>query len=161
MTLEDKQAITEVLFRYARAVDRGDFDTVLDCYFEDANDNHGGYNGHIQGLVDDMKIRHQTIESSIHHVTNVLIDLDGDTAQAEAYCLCFIRRAPEADGTQVVTTVKCRYVDRFEKRLGTWKIADRIVVFEELANSTITNEQDSTWVAARRSQDDPVYTRRP
>ncbi len=34
--------ITEVLYRYARAVDRKDFDRVADCYFPDAIDNHGG-----------------------------------------------------------------------------------------------------------------------
>lgn len=161
MSLEDKQAITEVLYRYARAIDRKDFNGVLDCYFEDANDNHGGYNGDILGLIQDMRTRHQTIDSSIHYVTNVLIDIGGDTATSEAYCLCFARQLPEKDGTQRVTTVKCRYVDKFEKRSGTWKIADRIVVFEEVQCATISNELERTWVSASRSQDDPVYTRRP
>lgn len=49
MSLADKQEITEVLYRYARAVDRKDFDSVALCYFDDAIDNHGGYIGTVDG----------------------------------------------------------------------------------------------------------------
>ncbi len=98
MSLIDKQEITEVLYRYARAVDRKDFDRVADCYFPDAIDNHGGYIGTVAGLIEDMKSRHATIDSSLHYVTNVLIDLDGDTADVESYCLCYLRQAPAVAG---------------------------------------------------------------
>ena len=89
MSLADKQEITEVLYRYARAVDRKDFDSVALCYFDDAIDNHGGYIGTVDGLIEDMKLRHKTIDSSIHCISNILIDVNGDVAQCESYCLCF------------------------------------------------------------------------
>lgn len=33
MSSEDRVAITEVLYRYARAVDRKDFESLRRCYF--------------------------------------------------------------------------------------------------------------------------------
>ncbi|AVP70512.1 DUF4440 domain-containing protein [Rhodococcus hoagii] len=162
MSLIDKQEITEVLYRYARAVDRKDFDRVADCYFPDAIDNHGGYIGTVAGLIEDMKSRHATIDSSLHYVTNVLIDLDGDTADVESYCLCYLRQAPAvAGGPQSRATVKCRYVDRFERRDGQWRIADRIVVFDESVTDEIVDALSPSWVRSRRSFEDPVFTGKP
>ncbi|BCN70975.1 hypothetical protein RE943_44480 [Prescottella equi] len=162
MSLIDKQEITEVLYRYARAVDRKDFDRVADCYFPDAIDNHGGYIGTVAGLIEDMKSRHATIDSSLHYVTNVLIDLDGDTADVESYCLYYLRQAPAvAGGPQSRATVKCRYVDRFERRDGQWRIADRIVVFDESVTDEIVDALSPSWVRSRRSFEDPVFTGKP
>ncbi|MFF0815217.1 nuclear transport factor 2 family protein [Rhodococcus sp. NPDC003318] len=162
MSLVDKQEIAEVLHRYARAVDRKDFDRVADCYFPDAIDNHGGYVGTVDGLIEDMRSRHATIDSSLHYITNVLIDLDGDTANVESYCLCYLRQAPAGPGgPQSRTTVKCRYVDRFERRDGQWRIADRIVVFDESVTEEIVDGLDAAWVRSRRSPEDPVFTRTP
>jgi ketosteroid isomerase-like protein len=162
VSLIDKQEITEVLYRYARAVDRKDFDRVADCYFPDAIDNHGGYIGTVAGLIEDMKSRHATIDSSLHYVTNVLIDLDGDTADVESYCLCYLRQAPAvAGGPQSRATVKCRYVDRFERRDGQWRIADRIVVFDESVTDEIVDALSPSWVRSRRSFEDPVFTGKP
>ncbi len=162
MSLIDKQEITEVLYRYARAVDRKDFDRVADCYFPDAIDNHGGYIGTVAGLIEDMKSRHATIDSSLHYVTNVLIDLDGDTADVESYCLCYLRQAPAvAGGPQSRATVKCRYIDRFERRDGQWRIADRIVVFDESVTDEIVDALSPSWVRSRRSFEDPVFTGKP
>ncbi|MDH6676921.1 ketosteroid isomerase-like protein [Rhodococcus sp. LBL1] len=162
MSLIDKQEITEVLYRYARAVDRKDFDRVADCYFPDAIDNHGGYIGTVDGLIEDMKSRHATIDSSLHYITNVLIDLDGDTANVESYCLCYLRQAPARAGEkQSRATIKCRYVDRFERRDGQWRIADRIVVFDESVTDEIEDGLDPSWVRSRRSFEDPVFTGKP
>ncbi|MEV4124362.1 nuclear transport factor 2 family protein [Nocardia sp. NPDC049707] len=162
MSLIDKQEITEVLYRYARAVDRKDFDRVADCYFPDAIDNHGGYVGTVDGLIEDMKSRHATIDSSLHYITNVLIDLDGDTANVESYCLCYLRQAPARPGaSQSRATIKCRYVDRFERRDGQWRIADRIVVFDESVTDEIVDGLAPSWVRSRRSFEDPVFTGKP
>ncbi len=109
-----------------------------------------------------MKSRHATIDSSLHYVTNVLIDLDGDTADVESYCLCYLRQAPAvAGGPQSRATVKCRYVDRFERRDGQWRIADRIVVFDESVTDEIVDALSPSWVRSRRSFEDPVFTGKP
>ncbi|WP_432990067.1 nuclear transport factor 2 family protein [Dactylosporangium sp. CA-233914] len=156
--LLDKQEISEVLFRYARAVDRKDFGQVAQCYFDDAVDEHGRYCGPIDGLVQDMVHRHQTIDSSLHYITNILIDLHGDSAEVESYCLCYLRQRPEEAGReQELSTIKCRYVDRFERRDGRWGIAHRKVVFDEVQNSSISNALPDSWIHAVRGPEDPVF----
>lgn len=163
MSVLDTLAITEVLHRYARGVDRKDFAAVRRCYFPDAIDNHGGYVGTVDGLVEDMKVRHRTIDSSMHFVTNVIVELDesGTGADVESYCLCYLRQQSDRGSSEhVLATVKCRYIDRFEKRRDEWRIADRIVVFDESQSTTVDNVLDPTWVASRRSPDDPVFTRK-
>lgn len=159
MSLTDKQEITEVLYRYARAVDRKNFDRVADCYFPDAIDHHGAYVGTVDGLIEDMKSRHATIDSSIHYITNVLIDIDGDQAAVESYCLCYLRQASrDTGGAQQRSTIKCRYIDRFERRTDRWRIADRIVVFDESVTEHVIDNTDPNWVRAQRTPSDPVFT---
>ncbi|MBB5158024.1 nuclear transport factor 2 family protein [Saccharopolyspora phatthalungensis] len=160
-TSDDRVAIEQVLHRYARAVDRLDYDGIRDCYFPDAIDNHGGYHGPVDGLIEDIRQRHATIDSSQHFISNVLIDFTGEgSAEVESYCLCYLRQAPE-DGSseQELATIRCRYVDRFERRGGRWRIADRIVVFDEYRTQRVTDRLNPAWVRSRRDATDPVYRR--
>ncbi|WP_328659711.1 nuclear transport factor 2 family protein [Streptomyces sp. NBC_00334] len=158
---DDRFEIQDVLFRYARAVDRLDHDAVAACYFDDAVDVHGGYTGGAAGLVEDIRDRHRTIDSSQHFVSNVLVEFTGEhSADVESYCLCFLRQAPaEPGGEQDLAIIRCRYVDRFERRDGSWGIADRVVVFDESRTVRMTDGLDPAWVASRRDRSDPVYGR--
>lgn len=157
--LADRVAIEDVLYRYARAVDRLDLDGVRDCYFPDAIDDHGGYHGPVDGLIEDIRQRHTTIDSSQHFISNVLIDFTGDgSAHVESYCLCYLRQARKADEPdQELAIIRCRYVDRFERRDGEWRIADRVVVFDEYLKQRVDDRLEPAWVRSRRDGDDPVY----
>ena len=44
-TLIAKQEITDVVYRYARGIDRLDFELVRSCYHPDAYDDHGAFKG--------------------------------------------------------------------------------------------------------------------
>lgn len=161
--LEDRALIQDVLFRYARAVDRLDYERIRDCYFPDAVDNHGGYVGTVDGLVEDIRRRHQSIDISQHFITNVLVEFTGeDAAHVESYCLCYLRQQA-ADGSREheLAVIRCRYVDRFERRAGRWAIADRVVVFDESQAVTIVDRLDPGWVSSRRDGSDPVYAWQP
>lgn len=158
--IESRFEIQDVLHRYARAVDRLDHDAIAACYFDDAIDVHGAYTGNAAGLVEDIRDRHQTIDSSQHFISNVLIEfVDDDTAKVESYCLCFLRQQAAAGAdTQDLAIIRCRYVDRFERRDGRWGIADRVVVFDESRSVPVVDLLDPEWVASSRDQSDPVYT---
>lgn len=157
----EKNAISEVLFKYARAIDRKDFAGVTSCYWPEATDNHGGYCGPVAGLIEDMKVRHRTIDSSQHFISNVLIDLFDSQAKAESYCLCILRQANKSDdGSQHSQVIRCRYVDRFEQRGDEWKIEERIVVFDEVVNVDAVDVLSSEWVRSKRDLSDPVYASR-
>lgn len=160
-SLPDRITIEQVLLRYARAVDRLDYDGIQDCYFPDAIDNHGGYHGPVSGLIDDIRRRHATIDSSQHFISNILVEFtDDSTAEVESYCLCYLRQAPDPDTSeQELATIRCRYVDKFERRDDRWRIADRVVVFDEFRTELITDRLNPAWVRSRRDAADPVYGR--
>jgi 3-phenylpropionate/cinnamic acid dioxygenase small subunit len=157
---DDRFEIQDVLFRYARGVDRLDHDAIAACYFDDAIDVHGAYTGDASGLVEDIRGRHRTIDSSQHFISNVLVEFTGEnSADVESYCLCFLRQAPaEPGGEQDLAIIRCRYVDRFERRDGSWGIADRVVVFDESRVIRMTDALDPAWVASQRDGSDPVFT---
>ncbi len=145
MRLEDRFAIEQELLRYCRGVDRKDWAAVAAAYHPDAYDDHGNYKGDIPGFVESVRKRHEAIEQSTHAISNIQIEFAGpDTALVETYFIVHQRHAPgdtaayasfvrgpmpSADQALEVETVG-RYVDRFTRRDGAWKIASRVVVFE-------------------------------
>jgi hypothetical protein len=127
--LLDKAAIREVLWRYCRGVDRRDADIVSSCYHADAHDDHMGnvYTGETvgQGLVDWMN---EVMVKTSHNITTNNIVVRGDEAGSESYTTSMhVQKGDQGERTLLSVA---RYVDRFARRDGVWKIADRLVVAE-------------------------------
>lgn len=125
----DHREISDVLARYVRGVDRGDWDLVRTCYHADAQDDHGLYEGDVDGLIDLLRTLAKTLVSTTHHLGNQLIELEGDRARAETSCLGWYRRL-DRTGDERSVAQGLRYLDQMEKRDGRWAIADRVVVLD-------------------------------
>jgi ketosteroid isomerase-like protein len=131
-TIEDLVAESEiraVLARYCRGVDRGDRDLILSVYHDDAHDDHGNYNGDAIGFAEQIITKFDAApEIGQHHVTNILIDLDGDIARVESYFLAINPGMPETGyGHDLVAG---RYLDTFTRKNGEWRIQHRRVVMD-------------------------------
>jgi ketosteroid isomerase-like protein len=127
--LLDKAAITDVINNYLRAADRADIDLLKTCYHDDAWEDHGGvYDGPAADYVAIMAKVLPKGGIMNHLATNVIIELDGDTAKAEHYILAYARM--KKDGEKFDTLTLARAIDRFERRDGTWRIAKRRLVWE-------------------------------
>jgi hypothetical protein len=126
--LLDKQAITELLHRYCRAVDRADLGLLRGCYHFDATEDHGGtFNGRAADYI--AQIAPLLPRSLMSHTTsNILIEFDGDAALVESHILAFARM--KKDGEKFDTLTLARAVDRVERRDGAWRIAARRLVWE-------------------------------
>jgi hypothetical protein len=164
--LADEREIRGVILRYIRANDRLQLDALAATYHLDAYDDHGTYKGDVKGLVAWIAQRHATIDQSMHLTSPSLIELDGDRAFVETYCLLFQH---ERTGCVNLATRQpsfrrfvfgLRYVDQFEKRADVWKIAHRVVVWEWSQEEVGSLLMDPTWVMARRSLEDAVYLNR-
>lgn len=127
--LLDRQEITDLLHTYCRAVDRGDENLLRSVYHPDASDDRGP--GIFQGTAQEfvawcMGVLHN-VKLTHHLLTNIRIDLRGDTALAESYFLAYHRLDKPTGKEDVV--VGGRYLDRLERRpggpTGVWKIAHR------------------------------------
>ena len=82
-----------MLARYARGVDREDYDLIASCYHPGAVDAHGGsYSGSATGFVDWVR-EHPMEQGSLrmHLLGQPKIDVERDTAFVETYALAFSR----------------------------------------------------------------------
>ena len=149
--LADRVAIEDLLYTYCRAIDRLDFELFKSVYHTDATDEHPPF----AGLAHDVGERifkflptHFSLTS--HTVTHARIDIGGQRAVGEAYFLAqhllhedeallvafsgeeYAQRARASGqaGVQHQFIAGGRYIDRFERRGGQWKIADRKVLSE-------------------------------
>jgi ketosteroid isomerase-like protein len=155
--LADRQAILDCLYRYARGVDRDDIDLIASAYHPDALDDHGFFVGTGRGMAEWVFERHKDSPASQHHITNHVAEIVGDTAHTETYFLA-INRSPT--GSASVATG--RYVDRFERRNGEWRIAARVVITESVLNSEADELADAAQQAFApfsRNRSDLSYRR--
>lgn len=131
LVLLDKQAITEVLTRYLRAIDRGDIATLRASYLPGATEEHGGlFSGSAQGYIDTIEAGLQHPRSvGTHTLSNVLVEVDGDAAQAEHYVLA-MTRARAADGAVKDSLIASRIIDDLERVDGRWAISRRRLRFD-------------------------------
>ena len=124
--LADRMAINDCLTRYSRGVDRFDRELLLTVYHPDAIDDHGAFVGSPEEFAEwvfDLHGRGQI--STQHHLTNLTCDIDGDIAHCETYYLYTARNIDES-----LWIAGGRYLDRFARRGGEWRIAHRYCVVE-------------------------------
>lgn len=116
--------IIDVLYRYARAVDRMDPALLRSCYFPDAIDEHiPFFAGPAGAFVDWVMASLGKLSFSRHEIANVLIAYRGSEAAVESYWTGRLR-ATSAE-RQIDIVRGGRYLDKFEKRAGEWRIAHR------------------------------------
>jgi hypothetical protein len=158
--LLDQQAIRDVVLRYCRGIDRLDLELVRECYHPDATDDHGGFVGTRDEYVDWVSGVLARYEGTMHVVANQLVELDGDAARSETYGIAYHFGDPPDDHRRNFTT-GFRYVDRFERRDGEWRIAHRVAVREWTHKVTpeqqwhIPPERDGR--RGRRDRTDALY----
>ena len=128
--LADIREITDVIYRYARGVDRRDLELVRACFHPDAYDDHGAISGNVDELLRQIEAFVSRYDLTYHFIGNVLVEVFGDVARAESYAIAVHRREPVAGREGKHDTWGIRYVDRFERRGGEWRIAYRVVARE-------------------------------
>ncbi|MEO5586165.1 MAG: nuclear transport factor 2 family protein [Novosphingobium sp.] len=112
-----RQAITDQIYRYCRAMDRIDLALGYSVWHEDGTADYGDvFVGTGREFVDHVAIQHGQLLVHSHQVTNIVIELDGDTAASEAYVTASLRM--ERGGKLLQMVVLSRYLDRWSKRAG-------------------------------------------
>ena len=130
----------------------------------------------IEEMIENVKARHAAIEQSAHLMTNIQIEFDGpDGAVVETYYLAYLRNdalpaimrttligggAPEAGKIDMRSLG--RYIDRFERRDGYWRIARRVCIAETLSGAAVPegNPLSTNWAMASRDADDALWAMR-
>jgi SnoaL-like domain len=124
--LLERQDILDCLTRFSRGMDRFDREAFLSAFHDDAVIAAGPFVGGPVPLFEWATRLHNEGQAATHHnLLNITVDIDGNTAHTETYYL-FVGR--NRDDTNWIAGG--RYIDRFEKRAGKWKIALRTNAIE-------------------------------
>jgi hypothetical protein len=165
--LLDKQAVTEVLLGYCRAIDRRDAELMRRVYWPDAIDDHAVFRGDIEAFI---AFSLPFLEGVVtqHRITNIWIDITGaDAAFSECYFSAFHDfPAPEGGKARLERTVGGRYLDRHEQRGGEWRIIERTLVldwYHERAGNSVWDSGRYANLPNRGAPkpDDPLYRLHP
>jgi SnoaL-like domain len=148
--LTDKQAIAETVFRYCRAIDRLDEALLRDCFHPEATHCQGGFEGLSADFCGYALARLAAICASHHQIGNVLITLRTDTADVESYFVAYHRIPAQgvteglfaSSGVARDLFVGGRYLDRFERRDGRWRIVHRSGVYDWRRDEPAANAHD-------------------
>jgi hypothetical protein len=83
----DETAIAALLYRYARAVDTKDWELYRSVFTDDAHIDYssaGFAAGSLDVVVAQLSAGFETIPWSMHYITNIESEIDGDTATVRA-----------------------------------------------------------------------------
>ena len=127
--LSDRNAVYEVVLDIASGVDRYDPALLADAIWADAHIDMGGA-APMTGAAFAAALKPPRAPSKgrMHVIGNHRIRVDGDRAECESYVIsCQETAAQDGDETRLRAG---RYLDRFERRDGTWKLSRRVFVDE-------------------------------
>jgi hypothetical protein len=128
-TLIAKDCITQVLIRYCDAADSADEALLRSVFHADGSDEHAGmFAGKIDELAPMMVKMHERFTLTQHSIDNIAIEVDGDVAHSR--CRITAHHRYEVDGQAYHLIAGGRYIDRFEKRGGEWRIAHRLTYMD-------------------------------
>jgi hypothetical protein len=127
-----KDAITEVLNRFARGADGANLDLIRSVYWPEGTDDHGNFSGNAMEFAEHAMGVLKTFRTTLHFLTNIEIDFpEPHQADVQCYFYAYHEHLPGKDGgPAMVTVVGGRYLDRFEERAGEWRILRRVVTMD-------------------------------
>lgn len=164
--LLDKQAITEVINKHARSLDRMDGELMKSTYWADAIEEHQDpiypdlfhYNDNAHAFVEPAMEGFKALKATQHRISNILIEVDGDKATAESYVWAYHVHTEE--GVDKEGILGGRHYYKFERRNGEWKISHRLTVFDwnqNLDATALWSEKFDEKYNGQRDKTDASY----
>jgi len=184
--LLDKDAISDVLMRYARGIDRLDVDLFRTVFWDDGGFEDGIVEGPAKEFISSLlgdAVRNMFAVTQ-HFVSNIRIEFDGaELAFVESYFLAFHLLKPDEAtlnailgprrmqqmggdyGRSYELYVAGRYFDRFERRENQWRIKKRRFVSDWTSSAPDSGLGRDGFAGlwklwGSRDRADPSYVRR-
>jgi hypothetical protein len=126
MTSDDRTArqdIAEVLVRYATAIDRRDWPLFRTVFADDVHADYGdiGTFDGIDAITEFMEVSHVELGHTMHRLSNLAIDVEGESATARSY-VDGVLMAP--DGQSGLNPIGF-YDDELVRMSDGWRISRR------------------------------------
>jgi uncharacterized protein (TIGR02246 family) len=128
--LEDRLAINDLFVRYTTALDRGDVETIIDCFTPDGSLDSpavGRHAGHaaIRAFAERFARFHERGAQLRHVISNLAVEIEGDHARASCYLLNVLTRYGKSE-----LLAPGRYECELVKSAGAWRFQRRVVILD-------------------------------
>ena len=137
-TADEKDAIRELMARYAQSLDAGRFTEVAGLFAEDGvwTTTYGTAQGRaeIAAMFERVVPRRGEGPQRKHYITNIIVTLAGDTARAVSDYLV----VRESEGG-LLPVMGGTYRDTFVKRSGTWQFARKELRHDIVGDMALKN----------------------
>jgi len=128
--ISDRLELTDLMVRYAHAVDTRSWDDFDDIFTADATIDYSAFGGST-GSVTETKAYLASVMPGFpafqHLVSNPMLDIDGDAATGRTMCFnpMAVARPAGEKGEPKVFFCGLWYLDRFVRTADGWRIAER------------------------------------
>lgn len=126
--LLDREKIRECIARLARGEDRRDAALLTVSYWPDATIDFGMFLGSFDKYLEFVVPGSPAIPVTQHILGQSFIELNGDAARVETQVTSYHRVNMGTEERD--TVIGGRYLDRFEKRAGEWRVAARVMLYD-------------------------------
>lgn len=126
--LLDRERIRDCLARLARGEDRRDAVLIESAFWPDATTDYGVFQGDFAAYLEWVVPGADAITNTQHVLGQSYFELSGSGIKVETQVISYHRvdmGAGERD-----TCIGGRYLDRFERRDGAWRIAARTMLYD-------------------------------
>ena len=139
LRLEDREAIRDVINAYAHAIDRRRWDMRAKLFHDDATFGFGTLSGDWRGFVEQARAIIDLCLATQHQLGQIQFGFDGDAVcHTETYMTAMHTIPPGYPVAEVFpdkgaiysAVIAGRYIDRFEKRGGEWRMANRTGLYD-------------------------------
>lgn len=139
LRLEDRAAISDIIAAYAHAIDRRRWAMMERLFHDDARFRFGAIEGDWRGFVEQARAIIDPCLATQHQLGQTLFAFENaDTCHTETYMTAMhtippgypVEAAYPDKGCTYSAVVAGRYVDRFERRGGEWRIAQRTGLYD-------------------------------
>jgi 3-phenylpropionate/cinnamic acid dioxygenase small subunit len=127
MTTDDvraaRQDIGDVLVRYATGIDRRDWELFRTCFTDDVRADYEGIDSWsgVEAITTFMEEVHAGMGHTLHRLTNMTVDVAGDTATARTYVDVVVMTPDGGSGAHAIGF----YDDELRHTAAGWRIATR------------------------------------
>lgn len=124
----DVAEITQLLYRYARAIDAKDWKALARVFTPDARIHYAVERGadlRFAELGPWLERAMTIFKATKHVITNPLIELEGDAARCTSYLTATHVQVRRDTGTEVLTTEGSTYTDELVRTREGWRIRAR------------------------------------
>lgn len=125
----DREAIRHALATLARGEDRRDAALITSAFWPDSDTDYGVFQGDFAAYLAWVIPGTDALTNTQHVLGQSYIELNGSKARVETHVISY-HRIDYGGGDEHDVVIGGRYLDVFEQRDGSWRIASRTMLYD-------------------------------